>query len=291
MAKTQTVESAKVRPAAVAGRFYPSDPVELRNLINALLAQVAPGTGPASKALGAAGSAGERPALALGPKALIAPHAGYPYSGPVAASAYAQLLPARDQIQRVVLLGPSHYVAVEGLATSSAEAFATPLGLVPVDVEAVRQARMLPQVRELDEAHEYEHSLEVQLPFLQTVLGDFALVPLAVGDATPEEVGQVLDTLWDGPETRFVISSDLSHYYDFQAARRLDAATAKAIEALKPGSVVAERACGRIPICGLLQAARRHGLRARTVDLRNSGDTAGPRDKVVGYGAFVFEQA
>ena len=186
---------------------------------------------------------------------------------------------------------PSHYVEVEGLATSSAEAFATPLGLLPVDVEAVRQARALPQVRELDEAHEHEHSLEVQLPFLQTVLGDFALVPLAVGDATPEEVGQVLDTLWDGPETRFVISSDLSHYYDFQTARRLDAATAKAIEALKPGGVIAERACGRIPICGLLQAASRHGLRARTVDLRNSGDTAGPRDKVVGYGAFVFESA
>ena len=133
--------------------------------------------------------------------------------------------------------GPSHYVAVKGLATSSAEAFATPLGLVPVDVEAVRQARSLPQVRELDEAHEHEHSLEVQLPFLQTVLGDFALVPLAVGDATPEEVGQVLDALWDGPETRFVISSDLSHYYDFQTARRLDAATAKAIEALKPGAL------------------------------------------------------
>ena len=137
----------------------------------------------------------------------------------------------------------------------------------------------LPQVRELDEAHEQEHSLEVQLPFLQTVLGDFTLVPLAVGDATPEEVGEVLEALWGGPETRFVISSDLSHYYDIQAARRLDQATAKAIEALKPDGVGEERACGRIPIRGLLQAARRHGLRARTVDLRNSGDTAGPRDR------------
>ena len=244
----------------------------MRALINGLLAQVPPATGP-------------------GPKALIAPHAGYLYSGPVAASAYAQFLPSRDQIRRVVLLGPSHYVAVEGLATCSAEAFATPLGLVPVDVEAVRRARALPQVRELDEAHEQEHSLEVQLPFLQTVLGDFTLVPLAVGDATPEEVGEVLETLWDGPETRFVISSDLSHYYDIQAARCLDAATAKAIEALKPDDVGEERACGRIPIRGLLQAARRHGLRARTVDLRNSGETAGPHDRVVGYGAFVFEPA
>jgi AmmeMemoRadiSam system protein B len=272
VATSDTIEPGKVRPAAVAGRFYPSDPVELRQLITDLLAQVPPATGPA-------------------PKALIAPHAGYLYSGPIAASAYAQLMPARDQIKRIVLFGPSHYVALDGLATTSAEAFATPLGIVPVDVEAVRLARALPQVRELDEAHEYEHSLEVQLPFLQTVLGDFALVPFAVGDATPEEVGQVLDTLWDGPATRFVISSDLSHYHDFQTARRLDAATAKAIEALKPGGVGEERACGRIPIRGLLQAARRHGLRARAVDLRNSGDTAGPRDKVVGYGAFVFEPA
>ena len=291
MAKSDTVELGKVRPAAVAGRFYPRDPVELRNLINYMLARVAPATGRESEALVAAGGQAGASASLLGPKALIAPHAGYPYSGPIAASAYAQFLPARDQIRRVVVLGPSHFVAVKGLAASSAETFATPLGLVPVDVEAVRQARSLPQVREFDEAHERDHSIEVQLPFLQTVLRDFAIVPLAVGDATPEEVGQVLETLWNGPETRFVISSDLSHYYDFQTAHRLDAATAKAIEALKPGDVGEERACGRIPIRGLLQAARRHGLRARTVDLRNSGETAGTRDKVVGYGAFVFEPA
>jgi len=271
MAKAETSEHGKVRPAAVAGRFYPRDPEELRNLINMLLAQVPPATGP-------------------GPKALIAPHAGYLYSGPIAASAYAQFLPARDQIQRIVLLGPSHYAAVKGLAASSAEAFATPLGIVPVDVEAVRLARTLPQVRELDEAHAHEHSLEVQLPFLQTVLGDFMLVPLAVGDASADEITQVLDVLWGGPETRFVISSDLSHYHDIQSARQLDQATAKAIEALKPDGIGEERACGRMPICGLLQAARRHGLRARTVDLRSSGDTNGPRDKVVGYGAFAFEE-
>jgi len=272
MASAETSQRGKVRPSAVAGRFYPADPAELRNLINTLLAQVPSAAGPA-------------------PKALIAPHAGYLYSGPIAASAYAQLIPARHQIRRVILLGPSHYVALDGLATSSAEAFATPLGLVPVDVEAVRQARSLPQVAEMDEAHAQEHSLEVQLPFLQTVLGDFTLVPLAVGDTTPEEVGQVLDALWGGPETRFVISSDLSHYHDLQTARRLDRATAKAIEALKPADIGEERACGRIPIRGLLETARRHGLRARTVDLRTSGDTAGPRDQVVGYGAFVFEES
>jgi AmmeMemoRadiSam system protein B len=267
-----TTKRRKVRPAAVAGRFYPADPVELRRLITSLLAAVAPTTGPA-------------------PKALIAPHAGYLYSGPIAASAYARLVPARGQVTRVVLLGPSHYVALQGLATTSAEAFETPLGLVPVDVEAVRSVRSLPQVRELDEAHAQEHSLEVQLPFLQTVLGDFSLVPLAVGDTSADDITQVLDFLWGGPETRFVISSDLSHYHDIQTARRLDQATAEAIKALKPGGIGEERACGRMPICGLLEAARGHGLRARMVDLRSSGDTAGPHDRVVGYGAFVFEEA
>ena len=272
MAKSVAADPKRIRPPAVAGRFYPGDPVELRNLINALLAQAPPATRPA-------------------PKALNAPHAGYLYSGPIAASAYAQLLPARDLIKRVVLFGPSHYVALTGVAATSAEGFATPLGVVPVDAEALRRILSLPQVTILDEAHANEHSLEVQLPFLQTVLSGFALVPLAVGDATAEEIGQILDALWDGPETRFVISSDLSHYHDYQTARRLDRATAKAIEALKPGGIGEDQACGRISIRGLLQAARRRGLRARTVDLRNSGDTAGPRDKVVGYGAFALEES
>jgi len=271
MAKSAAADPQRVRPPAFAGRFYPADPAELRSLISALLAQVPQAVGP-------------------GPKAIIAPHAGYIYSGPIAASAYAQLIPARDLVRRVVLLGPSHQVALYGLATSSAEAFATPLGVVPVDVEALRQIQSLPQVRVLDEAHAHEHSLEVQLPFLQTVLNRFSLVPLVVGDATPEEIGQVLDALWDGPETRFVISSDLSHYYDFQAAQRLDRSTAKAIEALRPDGIGEDSACGRIPIRGLLRTARQHGLRARTLDLRNSGDTAGSRDQVVGYGAFVFEE-
>lgn len=271
MAKSDPIPPGTVRLPAVAGRFYPADPAALRNLINTLLAQAAPAAGPV-------------------PKAIIAPHAGYIYSGPIAASAYAQFMPEHDLIRRIILLGPSHYVAFDGLATSSAEAFATPLGIVPLDLEAIRQVRSLPQVQQLDEAHAQEHSLEVQLPLLQTVLGRFTLVPLAVGDATPEDVSEVLDALWGGPETRIVISSDLSHYHDLQAARRLDRATAKAIEALKPNSIGDEGACGRIPIRGLLQTARRRGLRARTLDLRTSGDTAGPRDQVVGYGAFAFEE-
>jgi AmmeMemoRadiSam system protein B len=271
MAKSVPIPAKAVRPPAEAGRFYPANPRELGDLVRTLLAQASPAIGPA-------------------PKAIIAPHAGYLYSGPIAASAYAHLIPARDLVTRVVLLGPSHYIALEGLAATSAEAFATPLGLVPVDAAALRQIGSLPQVRVLDEAHAQEHSLEVQLPFLQTVLNRFSLVPLAVGGVTPEEISEVLDALWGGPETRFVISSDLSHYLDSQTARRVDRATAKAIEALNPDAIGEDQACGRVPIRGLLHAARRHGLRVRTVDLRNSGDTAGPRDQVVGYGAFVFEE-
>ena len=271
MDKSDTSPPREVRLPAFAGRFYPAEPAALRDLIQTLLAQVPATTGPA-------------------PKALIAPHAGYVYSGPIAASAYARFLPERDVIQRIVLLGPSHFVAVDGLATSSAEAFATPLGVVPIDLEATRQIRSLPQVRELDAAHAREHSLEVQLPFLQTVLADFTLVPLTVGEASPEEIAEVIETLWDGAETRFVISSDLSHYHDLQTAHRLDSTTAKAIEALKPNGIGSDRACGCIPIRGLLQVARRHHLHACTLDLRTSGDTAGPRDQVVGYGAFAFEE-
>lgn len=263
-------ESGSIRPAAVAGRFYPAHPAELRRMVEGFLHQPQTGT------------------TVVAPKAIIAPHAGYIYSGPVAASAYARFSPARDLIKRVVLLGPSHYVAFRGLATAGAAACATPLGAVPVDTDAVSQVTALPQVNIRDEAHSQEHSLEVHLPFLQIVLGEFKIVPLVVGEADEAEVAQVIETLWGGDETRFVISSDLSHYYDYATARELDAATARAIEGLRPQDIGCEQACGRVPIRGLLRAARTHGLRAETVDLRNSGDTAGPRAEVVGYGAWAF---
>jgi AmmeMemoRadiSam system protein B len=265
----RATDSRNIRPAAVAGRFYPSDPVALRKLITSLMSSVPAASGPA-------------------PKALIVPHAGYPYSGPIAASGYAQLVPERDVIKRIVLIGPAHYVELDGLAASSAEFFATPLGLVPVDTGAIRALGSLPQVRVVDEAHAEEHSLEVQLPFLQMVLADFSLVPLGVGETSPEAISNVLETLWGGPETRFVISSDLSHYHDSETARCIDQATAQAIEALRPEDIGDDQACGRLPIRGLLQTARARGLRARAIDLRNSGDTAGPRDRVVGYGAFAL---
>lgn len=260
-----------IRPPAVAGMFYPDDPDMLRDQVLALL-RAAPAAGPP-------------------PKAVIVPHAGYIYSGPIAASAYARIAKARANIRRVVLLGPAHRVAFNGIAASSSTAFTTPLGNVPVDQQALRLIDDLPQVRVFDTAHAAEHSLEVQLPFLQLALDDFKLVPLVVGDATPEQVDEVLERLWGGAETLIVISSDLSHYHDYDSAQRLDQATSRAIEALREQDIDYDHACGRIPVNGLLQTARHHGLRARTVDLRNSGDTAGGRDRVVGYGAYVFESA
>ncbi|MFO1372216.1 MAG: AmmeMemoRadiSam system protein B [Candidatus Competibacteraceae bacterium] len=258
-----------VRTPAVAGLFYPADARELHAQVQEFLGQIEPSAGPP-------------------PKAIIAPHAGYIYSGPVAASAYARLKAARATITRVVLLGPSHRVGFRGIAVSSMTAFATPLGSIPVDQEAVECVRQLPEVGFLEQAHAQEHSLEVHLPFLQEVLGEFTLVPLVVGDAQPPQVGAVLEALWGGPETLIVISSDLSHYHDYQTAQRLDRETSRAIETLHFEDIGYDQACGRNPVNGLLWVAQRKGLQGETIDLRNSGDTAGPRHQVVGYGAYVF---
>jgi MEMO1 family protein len=258
-----------VRVPAVAGLFYPADACDLKAVIAQYLDAATP-TGTV-------------------PKAIIAPHAGYIYSGPVAATVYARLRPARGTIERVVLLGPSHRVGFRGLALSSADYFDTPLGRIAVDRDAIALIRGLPQVSVSDAAHAQEHSLEVQLPFLQEVLGKFSLVPLAVGEARASEVGEVLERLWGAAETLIVISSDLSHYHDYASAQTLDRTTSRAIEALEADAIDYENACGRVPVGGLLHIARKKGMTARTIDLRNSGDTAGPRDRVVGYGAYVFE--
>jgi AmmeMemoRadiSam system protein B len=227
----------------------------------------------------------------MAPKAIIAPHAGYIYSGSVAAQAYASLRPARETIRRVILLGPVHRVPVRGLAIPGAAvtAFATPLGPVPLDRDALSLLRKMPQVIESDAAHALEHSLEVHLPFLQKVLAEFTLVPLAVGDASGEEVAAVMEQLWGGAETLIVVSSDLSHYLDYATARAIDGETVGRIAALD-ASIDHHQACGGTPINGLLIAARRRGLEARLLDLKNSGDTAGSRDRVVGYAAFAFHQ-
>ena len=263
--------SAGIRPPAVAGTFYPGSPRALAEAVRGYL-----------------DAAARQPAGAAAPKAVIVPHAGYIYSGPIAASAYARIAAARDRVARVVLLGPAHRVWLRGLAAPDAIAFATPLGEVPLDAVALERVCALPQVSRQAEAHAFEHSLEVHLPFLQSVLGAFALLPLVAGDATPAEVAEVLEVAWGGPETLIVVSSDLSHYHSYESARRMDANTACAIEALQPGRIGHEDACGRVPIQGLLVAAQQHGLRATRLDPRNSGDTAGSRDAVVGYGAWSF---
>ncbi|MDP1928068.1 MAG: AmmeMemoRadiSam system protein B [Thiobacillus sp.] len=258
------------RPAAVAGMFYPDNPSVLKHTVTDLLAH-------------ARVRDGLRP-----PKALIVPHAGYVYSGAVAASAYARLGELRDRIRRVVLLGPTHRVYVRGLALPDADRFATPLGDIPLDRDGMQRLSGLPQVGLSAAAHQMEHSLEVQLPFLQRALGDFQLLPLAVGEATPEEVAAVLEAVWGGDETLIVISSDLSHFLPNAVARKVDGDTVNAILALKP-HLDHEQACGATPINGLLLAAKRHGLHPVVLDVRNSSDTAGDPERVVGYAAFAFQ--
>jgi hypothetical protein len=260
-----------VRRAVVDGLFYPAAPGALRALVASYLA-------------GADDHAGHPP------KALIAPHAGYEYCGAVAACAYALLGRRREPIiDRIVLLGPAHRVAVRGLAAPQADAFETPLGQVPLDVASLAGLDSLPQVVRDDRAHEHEHSLEVQLPFLQTLLGRFTLVPLVVGEVSADAVAQVLERLWGGEQTLIVISSDLSHYLPYEQAQALDRATAHRILSLDAG-LTPHEACGATVINGALLAARRHGLAPRLLDLRNSGDTAGDRSRVVGYGALAFEE-
>ncbi len=261
-----------VRRAAVAGAFYPGDEAALRASVRDCLA----------------GAVAPRRPDAPPPKALIVPHAGYVYSGVVAASAYARLIPGRRAIRRVVLLGPAHRVPVRGLVLTSVRAFATPLGEVEIDREAAAVALALPQVSAGNAVHEREHALEVQLPFLQTVLDDFRIVPLAVGDAPDDDVAEVIEALWGGADTLIVVSSDLSHYHGYADARAIDRSSADAILALTP-SLGHAQACGATPVNALLLCARRHGLVPELVDLRNSGDTAGDRSRVVGYAAFAFE--
>jgi AmmeMemoRadiSam system protein B len=257
------------RQPAVAGTFYPANPIQLHQMLDSYL--------------------NEAENNAKTPKAIIVPHAGYIYSGPIAATAYARLKKAHDLITRVVIIGPSHRVAFKGLAVSKAQAFITPLGSITVDREATATIAKLPFVDYLEEAHTHEHSLEVHLPFLQEMLDDFKIVPIVAGDASPEQVSQVIDALWGGDETLIVISSDLSHYHEYAIAKQLDKATSLIIEHLQYERLGDNSACGKVPISGLLKLAREKSLTVKTIDLRNSGDTAGDKSRVVGYGAYVIE--
>lgn len=266
------VTSLHCRPPSQAGRFYPGRAAELRAEVERFLIDARPPSMPT-------------------PKAIIAPHAGYPYSGPIAASAIRQWEPDRHRIERVVLIGPSHHAAFPGVAASDMDAFATPLGLIPVDRSAIQQLAAIPGLVINDAPHRPEHCLEVQLPFLQVVLERFAIVPLLVGEASTETVGRLLEAVWGGPETRVLVSSDLSHYHDTATARALDTVTAEAIESLQGDRLDGSDACGFEGIRGLLWVARRGGFQCDVLDLRNSGDTAGDPARVVGYGAFALREA
>ena len=265
-----------VRPAAVAGRFYPGRPDQLRKTVQVLL-DGASVDGGASRGRSARGR--------WAPKAIIAPHAGYQYSGPIAASAYAWLAPAAGLVSRVIVAGPSHFWPVGGVAVPSVDAFDTPLGAVAVDDDARRCAVGVDGVLVDDAAHAREHSLEVQLPLVICALGNVAVLPLAVGRSGAGVLAQVLERLWGGPETCVVISTDLSHYHPAHVAAALDRRTADQICRLEPPAD--DDACGAAAVAGLLLAARRHELSVRLLDLRTSADTAGDADRVVGYGAFA----
>jgi AmmeMemoRadiSam system protein B/AmmeMemoRadiSam system protein A len=259
-----------IRPPAVAGAFYAGSTEQLSREVEHLLHGAQP-----------------VPADAALPKAVIAPHAGYVYSGPIAANAYARFASARGRIKRVVLLGPAHRVAFDGLALPGVSGMQTPLGVVPVDSAGAQAISDLPQVVVSAQAHTREHSLEVHLPLLQAVLGEFSVVPLVVGNASPRTVAEVLDRLWGGDETLIVISSDLSHYLAYDQAQAIDRDTIATILAKKP-TLDHHRACGATPVNGLLTVAQRRGLTPKLFDLRNSGDTAGDRSRVVGYASVGF---
>ncbi len=257
-----------IRPPAVAGSFYPQNVTQLNSMLDEYLNIKAIDINP--------------------PKAVIAPHAGYIYSGQIAASVYLTVEKLKSQITRVVLLGPAHRVYVKGIALTSNTHFATPLGNVPIDTQVLNKLENYPYVQFFDEAHEQEHSLEVHVPFLQKVLNDFTLIPLLVGDAEPEQVATILEELWGGDETLIVISSDLSHYLDYETACKTDSDTTHLIENFEYKKIGSNQACGCMPMRGLLKLAHEKNMNIQTLDLRNSGDTAGTKDRVVGYGAYAL---
>jgi len=258
----------KTRPPAVAGTFYSANPATLKSDVEHYLSFAK--------------------ALNLQPRAVISPHAGYVYSGQYAGTAYGQFLGRSSEIDRVVLIGPAHREYVEGIAATSAIFFQSPLGEIPIDTETLNDLMDNQLVHTNDQAHKLEHSLEVQLPFLQLVLNDFRLTPLLVGNADPASIAGILLPLMQESKTLIVISSDLSHYLDYKTATAVDSETSAAIEALEPARIVSTNACGSIPIKAMLLAAKRLGLHARTLSQGNSGDTAGDKNRVVGYGAYLF---
>lgn len=265
--------TTSIRPAAVAGTFYPADKNELTQIVSESFAHARPL---------------EKDLPQHVPKAVIVPHAGLIYSGPVAASAYQLFSAFKNNVNHIVLLGPSHRVPLRGMAVPTSKAFTTPLGDIPLNEDVIAALIDADLVETNDMAHAYEHSLEVQLPFFQTVFAAFSLTPIVVGEATGKHVARVLEHVWGDEHTLIVISSDLSHFHDYNTAKRLDSNTAEVIRSLQPEQLDYEMACGCNPVKGLLTIARQKHLQPYVLDLRNSGDTAGSHDRVVGYGAYAF---
>ncbi len=263
---------SRIRKAAVAGTFYPNDKKQLDQMVDVLLKNAI--------------------SLDSNPKAIIAPHAGYIYSGKVAASAYEPLRSLKNKIKKIVLLGPSHHVSFDGLAIPQSDFFETPIGKVTIDQEAIRLIQKLPQISVSDVAHVREHSLEVHLPFLQKIFGDkFLLTPIVVGHSNPDEVGQVIEKLWGNDDTLIVISTDLSHYHTYEEAYQMDRETCSQVESLDLEQLHSQKMCGSLPVSGLLNVARKKKLQVKMVDFCNSGDikvnnAKANKDRVVGYASF-----
>ncbi len=262
--------NTSVRPPAVAGLFYPDDAGELREAVSEYLRQH---SAPATPS----------------PKALIVPHAGYIYSGGVAAAAYATVASLRRAVRRIVLIGPSHRVYLRGMALPTAASFATPLGRIEIDGELKSLLLQRGDVVEADAPHAQEHCLEVQLPFLQMLFDDFTLLPVVLGSIAPEHVAAALAQVWGDATTLVLVSSDLSHYHGYEEARQIDAATSAAI-LRRDATLAGEQACGAVGINGLLYLAGQRQLEVCEIARCNSGDTAGDRSRVVGYGAFAIHE-
>jgi AmmeMemoRadiSam system protein B len=264
------MEETMVRPSAVAGYFYPSSEEQLIKIIKNYIEKA-------------------NISIKSKPKALISPHAGYIYSGPIAAYGYKSIMPYYKDYDQIILLGPSHFEFVPGIATAPVDYFETPLGKIPIDKESIKKILPLPYVYQNMDAHKKEHSLEVQLPFLQYIFKEkeFKIIPIAVGKIQPKEIWEILNILYN-EKILIIVSSDLSHYYDYNTAKLLDEKTANAIEELNPYQIHYEQACGRVPIQGLLLFAKQRNLTPIRLDLRNSGDTAGDKRQVVGYGSWCF---
>jgi hypothetical protein len=262
----------QIRKPCVAGLFYPDDPERLDFTLNQLFESVP-----------------ENLKTGYSPHAIIVPHAGYIYSGEIAASAYSSILKRVQDIKRVVILGPSHQLALNGAACPSATHFDTPLGRIPLDVEEIARLQAQGLIEINDAAHVREHSIEVQLPFLQHILSDFKIIPIVVGLEQAMPIAALLEPFWRAKDALIVVSSDLSHYLDYYDARKMDSDTSSAIEACRWQDISPTQACGCYPMRGLLQLAQEENSSVSCIDLRNSGDTAGDKSRVVGYGAYVFE--